>query len=415
MIVKNGDIQVREFWDLDYPEDGALAYDRSEKEYLERLDELLAASVKLRLQADVPVGFYLSGGLDSSLIAGHIHRLYPDGNLHSFAIDFHDKSFSEAEYQQLMARHAGSIHHETKFDWTEIEERLPRAIQHCECPLKETYNTASLALSEAAKSAGISAILTGEGADELFAGYIGYRFDRHRQDNHKEYNLETILEDELRVKLWGDERLFYEKDYGAYNEIKLSLYSAGVGELFPQFDLTNFGLVNKERLQGRHYIHQRSYLDFKLRMADHLLSDHGDRMALANSVEARYPFLDLQFVEFAKELPPSLKLNEFTEKYALRRIAEGLVPEAIVHREKYAFVAPGSPYLLNRSIEWIEDLLSFERIKREGYFNPVAVENLKQQYRQPGFKLNLPFETDLLTIVITFGLFLETFRLPNLN
>ena len=415
MIVKNGDIQVREFWDLDYPKDGALAYDRSEKEYLEHLHELFAASVKLRLQADVPVGFYLSGGLDSSLIAGQIHRLHPDGKLHSFAIDFDDQSFSEAEYQRLMARHAGSIHHETKFDWTEIEERLPKVIHHCECPLKETYNTASLALSEAAKGAGISAILTGEGADELFAGYIGYRFDRHRQANHKEYNLETILEDELRVKLWGDERLFYEKDYGAYNELKLTLYSAGVGELFPQFDLSNFGLVNKERLQGRHYIHQRSYLDFKLRMADHLLSDHGDKMALANSVEARYPFLDLPFVEFATELPPSLKLNEFTEKYALRRIAEGLIPQAIVHREKYAFVAPGSPYLLNRAIEWIEDLLSFERVKREGYFNPVAVENLKQQYRQPGFKLNLPFETDLLTIVITFGLFLETFELPNLN
>jgi asparagine synthase (glutamine-hydrolysing) len=314
-----------------------------------------------------------------------------------------------------MARHTTSIHHETTFDWTEIEERLPRAIYHCECPLKETYNTASLALSAAAKGAGITAILTGEGADELFAGYVGYRFDRHRQENHKEYNLETILEDELRARLWGDEGLFYEKDHAAYNEVKLSLYSDEVGELFPKFDLCNFGLVNKKRLQGRHYIHQRSYLDFKLRMADHLLSDHGDKMALANSVEARYPFLDLQFVEFAKLMPPYLKLNEFTEKYALRRIAEGLIPQAIARREKYAFVAPGSPYLLNRSIEWIEDLLSFERIKREGYFNPVAVENLKKQYREPGFKLNIPFETDLLTIVLTFGLFLETFNLPTLS
>ena len=150
-------------------------------------------------------------------------------------------------------------------------------------------------------------------------------------------------------------------------------------------------------------------------MADHLLSDHGDKMALANSVEARYPFLDVNFVEFAKVMPPYLKLNEFTEKYALRRIAEGLIPQGIARREKYAFVAPGSPYLLDRSIEWIEDLLSFERIKREGYFNPVAVENLKKRYREPGFKLNIPFETDLLTIVLTFGLFLETFDLPSLN
>ncbi|HEX2269095.1 MAG TPA: asparagine synthase-related protein, partial [Pyrinomonadaceae bacterium] len=127
------------------------------------------------------------------------------------------------------------------------------------------------------------------------------------------------------------------------------------------------------------------------------------------------PFRDLHFGGFVKLMPPYLKLNEFTEKYALRRIAEGLIPQNIARREKYAFVAPGSPYLLNRSIEWIEDLLSFERIKREGYFNPVAVETLKKQYREPGFKLNIPFETDLLTIVLTFGLFLETFDLPGLN
>jgi asparagine synthase (glutamine-hydrolysing) len=114
-------------------------------------------------------------------------------------------------------------------------------------------------------------------------------------------------------------------------------------------------------------------------------------------------------------MPPGLKLNQFTEKYALRRIAERVLPKSIAQREKYAFVAPGSPHLLNQSIDWIEDLLSFDRIKREGYFNPVAVENLKKQYRQPGFALDIPFETDLLIIVLTFGIFLETFNLPGLN
>jgi len=314
-----------------------------------------------------------------------------------------------------MARHVGSVHHETRFDWSEIQGRLARVIYHCECPLKETYNTASIALSEAARGAGISAILTGEGADELFAGYVGYRFDRFRQNNHREYDLKTILESELRLKLWGDESLFYEKDYLAYDETKLALYSEGVAESFNDFNFCNFELVKKERLKGRHYIHQRSYLDFKLRMADHLLSDHGDKMALASSVEARYPFLDLPFVEFARAVPPGLKLNEFTEKYALRRIAERVLPKTIAKREKYAFVAPGSPHLLNQSIDWIEDLLSFDRIKREGYFNPVAVENLKKRYRQPGFALDIPFETDLLIIVLTFGIFLETFNLPHLN
>jgi len=415
LIVKNGKVEVREYWDLDYPEENEISYDRSEKDYIDRLHELFANSVKLRLNADVPVGFYLSGGLDSSLIAGQIHQLCPDSGRHSFSIDFNDQSFSEGEYQRLMARHVGSVHHETRFDWSQIEERLARVIYHCECPLKETYNTASIALSEAARGAGISAILTGEGADELFAGYVGYRFDRFRQNNQREYNLKTILENELRLKLWGDEQFFYEKDYLTYDETKLALYSENVAESFGEFNFCNFGLVNKERLAGRHYIHQRSYLDFKLRMADHLLSDHGDKMALASSVEARYPFLDLPLVEFARTMPPGLKLNQFTEKYALRRIAERVLPQNIAQREKYAFVAPGSPHLLNQSIPWIEDLLSFDRIKREGYFNPVAVETLKKQYRQPGFALDIPFETDLLIIVLTFGIFLETFNLPSLN
>ena len=415
LIVKHGKVEQREFWDLDYPQEGEVSYDCSEKEYIDRLHDLFANSVRLRLNADVPVGFYLSGGLDSSLIAGQIQQLYPDSGRHSFSIDFHDRSFSEGEYQRLMARHVGSVHHETRFDWSEIEGRLARVIYHCECPLKETYNTASIALSAAARGAGIPAILTGEGADELFAGYVGYRFDRFRQNNHREYDLDTILEDETRLKLWGDERLFYEKDYLAYDETKLALYSEGVAESFAEFNFRNFGLVNKERLIGRHYIHQRSYLDFKLRMADHLLSDHGDKMALASSVEARYPFLDLPLVEFARSMPPGLKLNAFTEKYALRRIAERVLPKSIARREKYAFVAPGSPHLLNQAIDWIEDLLSFDRIKREGYFNPVAVETLKKQYRQPGFALDLPFETDLLIIVLTFGIFLETFNLPHLN
>jgi asparagine synthase (glutamine-hydrolysing) len=415
IVVKNQDVQVKEYWDLDYPAVGELAYERTEGEYVERLRELLTRSVELRLHADVPVGFYLSGGLDSSLIAALIHELQPHQQRHSFSIDFTDKSFSEAEYQRLMARHVGSIHHQTEFDWSEIEQRLAQVIYHCECPLKETYNTASLALSGAAKSAGISAILTGEGADELFAGYVGYRFDRFRQAKDKAYSLETALEDELRLKLWGDESLFYEKDYAAFGETKQSLYSEPVAATFAEFNFANFPLINQERLKGKHYVHQRSYLDFKLRMADHLLSDHGDKMALANSVEARYPFLDRHFVEFAMEVPPELKLNGFTEKYALRKVAENLLPRRITDREKYAFVAPGGQHLLNRNIEWINDLLSFERIKREGYFNPVAVESIKRRYREKNFTLNIPFESDLLIVVITFGLFLETFAMPSLN
>jgi len=289
-------------------------------------------------------------------------------------------------------------------------------IYHSECPVKETYNTCSLALSAAAKANGITVILTGEGADELFAGYVGYRFDQlGNRGRAKSYDLETVLEEEMREKLWGDKDLFYETNHHAHKEIKSALYSEQLNDVFDEFDCLNFPLVNKDRLRGRHFVHQRSYLDFKLRLSDHLISDHGDRMGMANSVEARYPFLDIDLIEFSRHIPPDLKLRGFTEKYVLRKVAEGLVPRSILEREKFGFHAPGSPYLLQQGIEWINDLLSYERIKRQGYFNPDVIERLKKQYSRPDFKLSLPFESDLLIVVLTFGIFLDVFNLPNLN
>ena len=257
-------------------------------------------------------------------------------------------------------------------------------IYHCECPVKETYNTCSMALSEAAKKNGVTVVLTGEGADELFAGYVGYRFDRYGLRDSGGYDIETILEEELREKLWGDRALFYETDLIAYREVKTALYSRAANELFNGFECVNFDIVSKERLEGRHPIHQRSYLDFKLRLSDHLISDHGDKMALANSVEGRYPFLDINLVEFSRQVPPDLKLKGFTEKYILKRVAEDLIPQEIINREKFGFHAPGTPYLLNQNLEWVNDMLSYERIKRQGYFNPETIEILKSQYSQKG-------------------------------
>jgi asparagine synthase (glutamine-hydrolysing) len=274
-----------------------------------------------------------------------------------------------------------------------------------------------MALSETARNNGIKAVLTGEGSDELFAGYVGYRFDRLRRREAppvEAYDLDAALEAEVRLRLWGDEKLFYEVDFLAFEPTKRALYSPIADELFPEYDSLNHSLVNREMLRDRHFTHQRSYLDFKLRLSDHLISDHGDRMALANSVEARYPFLDFDLVEFAREIPPDLKLNGFKEKYLLKRLAEGKVLPEIVQREKFAFHAPGSPYLLRRGIEWVNDILSFDRIKRQGYFNPHTVETLKTRYSREGFKLNLPFESDLLIVVLTFGIFLDLFKMPDL-
>ncbi|HBL25516.1 MAG TPA: asparagine synthase (glutamine-hydrolyzing) [Acidobacteria bacterium] len=415
LIVSPEGIRNEEYWDLVYPRADEPGGEMSEAEAVESLGESFARSVRYRLQSDVPVGLYLSGGLDSSLIAGMIAREAPGTVNHSFSIGFTDERISETAYQRLMAERVGSHHEEIVFDWSQIESRMRRMVYHCECPVKESYNTCSLALSEAARRAGITVILTGEGADELFAGYVGYRFDQSGLRRERGDGLAAALEDEMRERLWGDRDLFYEQDYYASRELRAALYAEGLGTAFPEFDCLNESPVNKERLAGRHPVHQRSYLDFKLRMADHLISDHGDRMALANSIEARYPFLDLGVVDLARRMPPGLKLRNLGEKYVLKRVAEGLVPRSIIEREKFGFHAPGSPYLLHQGIDWIHDLLSPDRIRRQGYFNPDMVETLKRQYLREGFRLNLPFENDLLMIVLTFGVFLEAFDLPCLR
>jgi asparagine synthase (glutamine-hydrolysing) len=409
----HGTVQVVEYWDLVYPlaADAAPAHD--ERSYVDRLEELLLGAVRRRLDADVPVGFYLSGGLDSSLIGALIGKVRPDRRFHSFSITFPQADIDERRFQRLMASHLESRHHETEFPPGEIVSRLRHAIVCAETPLKESYNTCSLALSGLVRDSGHKVVVTGEGADELFAGYVGYRLDatgaRAPADPG---DVEAMLEDELREQLWGDPSFFYERDYLQFRDVKAGLYSDAVAADLPSFDCTRAPLVDLSKLRGRNPLHMRSYIDFKLRLADHLLADHGDRVAYANSIEARYPFLDIDIVEFARTVPPGLLVKDATEKYLLRAIARRHLPEEVAAREKFGFVAPGTPYLLSQDVEWINDLLSPETIRRQGYFNPATVERLRARFASGRASVNTTFETDFLMIVLTFGIFLEAFEMP---
>ncbi|MCP4146967.1 MAG: asparagine synthase (glutamine-hydrolyzing), partial [bacterium] len=360
-----------EYWDVHYPRIGEIEYKASEDYYSQRLKELITRAVKIRLRADVPVGFYISGGLDSSLISALATQLTPEVKRYSFSIDFEEKDKSESEYQRKMARYINSSHSEKMFLQADISKRLKKAIYHSEYPLKETYNTASLALSESARQKNIKVVLSGEGADEWFAGYPGYKFDQFKRFKKKTVTPETPFENEINKKIWGDENFSFEMNQYAFRKVKKELYSGNINRVFDeQVDSLNREIVNIDRLQGRDVIHKRSYLDYKLRLVSHLIADHGDRMAYANSVEGRYPFLDKDLVDFVVTIPPTLKLKEFQEKYILKKAAKGVVPNEILDREKFAFHAPGSPYLLQKKIDYIEDLLSYETIKKQGYFNP---------------------------------------------
>ncbi|WP_214410522.1 asparagine synthase (glutamine-hydrolyzing) [Sphaerisporangium fuscum] len=407
LLVEDGEVSEHRYWDLDFPLDGEPP--RPDEYYVETLRELLAQSVRRRLQADVPVGFYLSGGLDSSLIAALVGQTHPPS--HSFSITFPDAEIDESAYQRLMATKVASLHHETEFTPPDIEAQLRRMVWHAECPVKETYNTCSLALSALARDNGVKVILTGEGSDELFGGYVGYRFDRFGRGGRGAGGLAEALEDDVRRQLWGDPGLFYERSYHAWRESKMELYSEGVQEAFAEIDCLRHPLVDTAQLAGRNRLDQRSYLDFKLRLSDHLLSDHGDRMALANSVEARYPFLDIDVIRFATTVPPHLKVGEQGEKYVVKQVAQGLVPPEIIGREKFGFRAQGSPRLLRRNIEWINDMLSHDRIRRQGYFDPAVVDHLRARYTREGFEVHPHLGDDLLLVVLTFGILLDTFGL----
>lgn len=404
----NGNLKDAEYWDLIYPEGEITFNHKTENDYIRELEELFNESVKLRLRADVPSGFYLSGGLDSSMIAMKVKQLAPGILRKAFSIDFEDALYSEAKYQEIISRECGSVLTKNMFPYSDIIERLKLSVYHSECPIKETYNTASMALSASVRSHDLKVILSGEGADEFFAGYVGYRFDKMRAMNLIG-NESTAEEKLIRNKLWGDEDFFYERNFTDFDLLKRNLYSADLNNRYDEVNCLNYPVVNKDRIKNRDVLNKRAYIDYKLRLTDHLVGDHGDRMAMANSVEVRYPFLDKDLIEYSAKIPSELKLNDFTEKYILRKIGESILPKSIMEREKFHFIAPGSPYLLQQNSPYINDLLSYDLIKKQGYFNPDEIERLKSLYSTKGFVVNAPYESDLLSTVITFGMLLETF------
>ncbi|MFA6471439.1 MAG: asparagine synthase (glutamine-hydrolyzing) [Candidatus Latescibacterota bacterium] len=399
-----------EYWDLIYPEAGGTGLD--ENAAVSMLDDALRHAVGDRLQADVPVGFYLSGGLDSSLVGALIHDLTPGIRRHSFSIGFSNPDIDERRFQRIMVKQTGSIHHEVEFRPEDVERLMPEVIRQAECPLKETYDVCSLILSGLVREHGLKVVQTGEGADELFAGYVGYRLDVGREAAGLGY-VESMMEADIRNRLWGDPDLMYERDFYPLREIKEALYHPDIAGGLDTFECINAQVVNPSRIAGRHPFHKRSYLDFKLRLADHLLSDHGDRMALGRSVEARYPFLDTGVIDAAVCMDPGLLVRNGREKHILRQVAARYLGAEILNREKFSFVAPGSPYLITRGIAWAEEVLDPDTINRQGYFDPATVARLKQMYSTENFTINQTFDNDLLMIVMTFGLFLREFGMPD--
>ncbi len=407
LIINDKGIAKKQYWDLSYPKENDYKYLNDENKYLEQLNELFTSSIKLRMRSDVSLGCYLSGGLDSSFILSKMVECEPDNSIHTFSIGFEEAEKCESKFQKLVSSTFNTIHKEHQFYFDDISDRLDKVIYHSEHPIKETYNTASFALSQLARNNNIKVILCGEGADEWFAGYPGYKFDKFRllSQNHMKSSSSKLAD--IKEMLWGNREIDFETGLFEYLQIKDELF---IDDLSSQLNNIHEPLIEIDKIAGRDILHQRSYLDFKLRLVNHLVADHGDRMAYANSVEVRYPFLDKKLVNFISQLPPSLKLFNFNEKYLLKKLASNYIPKTIIEREKFAFHAPGSPYLLKRNNEFIQDMLSFDTIQRQGIFNPYYVEKLKKQYLEPNFQLDIPYQNDILLIILTFEIFVRQFK-----
>jgi asparagine synthase (glutamine-hydrolysing) len=417
-IFKDAKLTTGEYWDLEYPDMESAKYEsKNEQYYLDGIEHLLEKSVSYRLNADVPVGFYLSGGLDSSLIGAFMSKVSPSRKFQSFSASFGDsddnKTINEQKYQQLMSRYLQTEHNDIAFSWENAEDKLKEVVYYAETPLKETYNLCSIALSNAARQKDIKVVLSGEGADELFGGYAGYKFDALRRERATSGDLNELFDEEIRKTIWGDRDFIYEKNEYDFKETKQYLYSPVLKKEHSNFDCLKTAALDKKKMIGKHRFHQRSYADFRLRLSGHLIADHGDRMTLANSVEGRYPFLDVALIDFVKTIPPGIMLTNLNEKYLLKQLAAKLIPEDIVKREKFGFVAPGSPALLKTNKDWVNELLSYDRIKAQGYFDPEAIERLKKLYISESFVFNPPYDIDLLIIVLTFNMILDLFEIDN--
>ena len=250
LTFERGEITVREYWDLRFPKEDEATYGRTPAEYQEELKEILARAVRYRLQADVPVGAYLSGGLDSSLLVGLIAA--QSQPLDTFSIDFTDRAFSEGKFQRLMAGHIGFPHHEIRFGREEVLSCLSDVVWHAETPLKEAYDTANFALSAKVRERGVRVVLSGQGADELFAGYAGYRFDAFRRAGRKRppASPEAARVEEL---LWGDPDFVYEEPQLAFRDVKKSLFSARLTARSTRASTSAAaGWSNRGRLAGLH-------------------------------------------------------------------------------------------------------------------------------------------------------------------
>lgn len=429
LIAKRGQISVEAFWSLDFAQPIS---SHTENEYLDELESLLIDSTRIRLRSDVPVGVYLSGGLDSSIITSLIrsHSNYP---LETFSISFTDPEFDESHFQLEVANYFNARHNIVKCSYEDIGSAFPDVIWHTETPILRTAPAPMFLLSKLVADSGYKVVLTGEGADEFLAGYDIFKEMQVRRFWAKDP--ESALRPLLFKRLYSDIESFsaqqvdylkaffkkglLETDSPYYSHVLRWNNSARnlrfIRSTDQKFQLSFDSLpANFFRWSP---LAKAQYLEIMTFMSPYLLSSQGDRMAMANSVEARQPFLDHRMVEFCNRLPDTLKLNGLKEKWILKRLGAKLLPVSIWKRGKKPFRAPINQCFFTKPPDYVKELLSEKCIKENGFFNTGAAMGMIEKASSASklSEVDSMAVAGIISIQLLHQLFIKNFQLKAIN
>ncbi len=430
LILRDGQIQIKRWWKPPFgsPHEKTHA---SLSQTVEEMDELLTDAIRIRLRADVPVGCYLSGGLDSSGITAKVVRRF-NNKVRTFGIRFEESDYDESGHQKMMVRHLNVDHTELTATNQSIARAFSRVVWHAEKPLLRTAPTPLLLLSQTVRDNGFKVVLTGEGADEFFGGYNIFRETRLRRcwarqpDStlrpellqhlypyiFKNPRLKNSLQDFFSRGLLDTENPFYSHQIRWLNTGKIkSFFSDDLRDrIGPYNALEDLRQTLPPDFDRWDPLSKAQYLEITIFLSDYLLSSQGDRVAMANSLEIRLPYLDYRVMNKTAEFPPRWKIFGLKEKFLLKRLFQDMLPAPVVSRPKNPYRAPIRETLLGR--QEYEDLLSPKKIRQFGLFNPDRVEKLiatMNKTQNPNETHNMAL-TAILSSQILCEQFIENFR-----
>ena len=399
--------RISESWASEpaFPESDDDGFRGSLDEAVDAVRAALEEATRLRmLRADVPVGSYLSGGLDSSLIAALGLRAKGD-KFRTFSLRFEDAEYDETTYQRAMAEFLGSDHHDVVVSRSDIARVFPDVVAHTERPILRTAPAPLYLLSRLVRDAGIKVVLTGEGADEMFAGYDIFReakvrrfWARQPASERRPQLLERLYPYLARspVSQRGMSRQFFGQhlaqahDAGFGHDLRwrgttglLRLFTSEHQQSFDDVDVRGALLADlPEAFAKWPALAQDQYLEVRTLLSGYLLSSQGDRMLMAHSVEGRFPFLDRRVAALAESLPPAYKLKVLDEKHVLKRVAADLVPDPILRRKKQPYRAPDALAFADPAgSDWVDEVTSDRTLREAGVFKPAAARHLIDKCR----------------------------------